>query len=801
MSEEQVLSEPKVDLTNCDKEPIHVPGSVQPHGVLIVLQEPALTILQVSANTEEHLGWAPTALLGQPLSQVLAAADITYITQQLLPKPLEAAPHYLPTMTVGRHDRRFEGLLHRHQGLLLLELEAKAVDDASSLEMYTALRSALTELEGAPTVDRFCQRAAEAVRRFTGFDRVLVYKFLEDEAGRVIAEDRRTDLEPCLGLHYPASDIPKQARALYLKNWLRFKVDNDAAPVALVPLHNPLTDAPLDMSYCVLRSMSPVHAEYLRNMGVQATMSLSIIRNNQLWGLVACHHTSPRYVPHAARMAAEFLAHMLSLQMGAKEDEENYDYVTRLNAGHTQLVELMSNAEEYRQGLMQPDLNLLGWLDAGGVAICHEQIERYGQTPDEATIRAIVAWLAEQIDAPVYATHTLSLVCPAASECQEVASGLLALRVSKYNTEYILWFRPEYKHSVNWAGDPSKPVEIGPYGGRLTPRKSFALWQQEVAGRATPWQKCEIEAVAQLRRSILEIILRKAEQLAKLNAELERSNLELDSFAYIASHDLKEPLRGIHNYSYFLLEDYAEKLDADGVDKLQTLIRLTQRMETLIDSLLYYSRLGRQQLLRQPMDLNQLLAETLEMLAPRLRESGVTVRVPRPLPTLAVDGVRVVELLTNLITNAIKYNDKAEKWVEIGYVMQGDLKTEDRGERAVGRGQKSEDRGQRTEVRGERAEGRSQHEGMRAADPLSSGLPGVFYVRDNGIGIAPQHQTEIFRIFRRLHGREEYGGGVGVGLTIVKKIVERHGGKIWLDSTPAVGTTIYFTLATANSGE
>jgi light-regulated signal transduction histidine kinase (bacteriophytochrome) len=595
-----------------------------------------------------------------------------------------------------------------------------------------------------------------------------------------------------LGLHYPASDIPKQARALYLKNWLRFKVDNDAVAVPLVPTLNPTTGAPLDMSYCVLRSMSPVHAEYLRNMGVQATMSLSIIRDNQLWGLVACHHSTPRYVSHAARMAAEFLAHLLSLQMGAKEDEETHAYVNRLNAIHARFVECMAAADHYRHGLLQGDPTLLDWIASGGVAFCHDDtVELCGQTPDEATVRAIVAWLAERIEEPIYATHTLPQLCPAAADWVAVASGLLALRLSRFNNEYILWFRPEYKHAVNWAGDPTKPVEAGPDGERLTPRKSFALWQEAVAGKAAPWQKWEIEAAALLRRSILEIILRRAEELARLNTELERSNLELDSFAYIASHDLKEPLRGIHNYSYFLLEDYADKLDADGVDKLQTLIRLTQRMEMLIDSLLYYSRLGRQQLALRPADLNQVLAETLELLAPRLRQSGVTVRIPHPLPTLPADAIRVGELFNNLITNAIKYNDKAEKWVEIGWRQEtGDT------------GQETGDRRRET---GDRETGNGMiaaaYPAFPAADLVSrvSSSP-VFYVRDNGIGIAPRHHEEIFRIFRRLHGREEYGGGVGVGLTIVKKIVERHGGRLWVESTLGEGTTFYFTL-TAGEGE
>ena len=240
------------------------------------------------------------------------------------------------------------------------------------------------------------------------------------------------------------------------------------------------------------------------------------------------------------------------------------------------------------------------------------------------------------------------------------------------------------------------------------------------------------------------------EELAQLNEELTRSNIELDSFAYVASHDLKEPLRGLHNYAHFLIEDYSDKLDNAGKDKLLTLVRLTQRMESLIDSLLHYSRVGRAELTWVDVDLNVVLADVVTLLEPRLRESGVTLQIAQPLPQVRADQARVQEVFSNLITNAIKYNDAPQKWVEIG----------------------------------------------------SAPLPGagdtdsfVFYVRDNGIGVPEEHQETIFRIFKRLHGRDEYGGGVGAGLTIAKKIVERHGGAIWLTSQPGSGSTFWFTLS------
>jgi light-regulated signal transduction histidine kinase (bacteriophytochrome) len=255
--------------------------------------------------------------------------------------------------------------------------------------------------------------------------------------------------------------------------------------------------------------------------------------------------------------------------------------------------------------------------------------------------------------------------------------------------------------------------------------------------------------------------LRKADELSKINAELERSNAELDAFTYIASHDLKEPLRGIHNYSNFLLEDYAEVLDEDGIAKLKTLVQLTQRMENLIDSLLHYSRLGRTDLSLQQVDLDDLVKNhVLDVLAISQYESEVDIRIPKTLPRISCDRILVRELFGNLISNAIKYNDKLEKWVEIGFLDS------------------------------EASSISPMPQEREKSEPSI-----IFYVKDNGIGIRPRHQESVFRIFKRLHPHNKYGGGTGAGLTIAKKIVERHGGKIWVESTYGKGSTFYFTLS------
>lgn len=284
--------------------------------------------------------------------------------------------------------------------------------------------------------------------------------------------------------------------------------------------------------------------------------------------------------------------------------------------------------------------------------------------------------------------------------------------------------------------------------GRLVDSFNEMLGQIEV--RETELRRAKEELELRVRERTLELRQELAErqraeqELEVRNEELHQSNKELDDFAYIASHDLKEPLRGIHNFANFLLEDYGDKLDDEGRSKLETLTRLSRRMETLIDSLLHFSRLGRVDLAIDQVDLDRTVEEILDSLGISLKEENVQVCIPRPLPTIRADRVRVGEIFHNLIVNAMRYNDKPEKRIEIG--------------------------------------------------TLEGTVPPVFYVRDNGIGIPEKHHEAVFRIFKRLHGRDQYGGGTGAGLTIVKKIIERHHGRIWLESTPGAGTTFYFTL-------
>ena len=297
---------------------------------------------------------------------------------------------------------------------------------------------------------------------------------------------------------------------------------------------------------------------------------------------------------------------------------------------------------------------------------------------------------------------------------------------------------------VNWAGDPLKQLEIDPISGaeRFTPRGSFEVWKQDMRGTARAWQLYEIEAITDLQHTIIR--LQYADNQKTLLDNLAKSNTELEAFAYIVSHDLQEPLRGINNFSQMLLDTTRGQFGQQEINWLDTIMKLSVRMSDQINALLQYSRASQQVLEMQPVDLNLLMRNVLEDLSATIKNTGTQIKIPQTLPTVNCDKVRVASVLSNLITNAIKYNDQAEKQVEIGY--------------------------------------------QETPTP-------IFFVRDNGIGIPEKFYDSIFDIFRRLHGRNDYSGGTGAGLSIARKHIERHGGRLWLESTPGQGTTFYFTLS------
>ncbi|MGB3616627.1 MAG: ATP-binding protein [Catalinimonas sp.] len=733
-----------VTLVNCDDEPIHRLGAIQPFGRLVLCHPETLRIEQVSMNVDAT---HPQGRLGQPLEALIGEANVARVreaTADGFDNPI--------LLTMELDGTPYEVFIYETEGSLAIEYEP--TPQGHRPPDFFKINGLLQQLKLDGDVATLCRRAATSMRRLVGFDRVMVYRFAPELHGEVIGEDHRDGLESYLGLHYPATDIPAQARALYLQNHCRLIADVNAPPVRLIPALHPHTKRVTDLSSSSIRSVSPIHIEYLQNMGLRASMSISIVQDGHLWGLFACHHYAPFHAPLSLRQTAEFFSNVFAARLAEKEATLERSYQASFRRRQAQMLEEMSNRTDFATAFYEGSPTLLDLIDAPGAAVCFDgQLHTLGETPDADAIRQLVGWLQRHDEREVFHTDALTELWPEGEALRERASGVLALAISQVQGDYLFWFRPEASRMVQWAGNPTKALVNEAGKLRLSPRKSFAAWREEVGGRSRPWTDYEVEAATGFRTVVIGLVLKtagelklRADVLARLNDELTRSNDDLDSFAYIASHDLKEPLRGIRNYAQFLLEDYEDQLDKEGRQKLETLVRLGRRMEELISSLLEFSRVGRLDLAVKRCDTNEIVADVLEMLAPRLEERRAVVHLPRPLPTVECDEVRITEVFANLISNGVKYNDQPQPRVEVGY----------------------------TEVEG-------------------SDNP-VFFVRDNGIGIEREYHENVFHIFRRLHARDAYDGGTGAGLTIVRKIVERHGGRIWLESQPGRGTTFYFVL-------
>jgi light-regulated signal transduction histidine kinase (bacteriophytochrome) len=736
----------------CDREPIHLVNAIQPHAALLVVREPEGDILQASANIQDFLGFAPEELIGSRLADRLGRELSLPLQAALTDDALcDGLVHVLRMEAPRPGLRPLHVFANRIDGLLVLEFERAGAIDAADCRAQSILRQTIQRLQGTDSLPAFLAMAVEQVRILSGFERVMAYRFEEDGSGEVVAESMADGLESYLGLHYPASDIPAPARRLFALSALRHLPDVDYVPVPLLP-DSPATglDRPVDLSYTLSRSVSLMYTGYLRNMGVKATLVMPVMKAGRLWGLISCmHHSAPRYLSYEQRTPVELLGHMLSQLIASRCDLEELEYRELLGQTLNQLSHQMRGTESLAEGLLAGGTTLLSNLDADGVVLMTSGgIHRKGETPDDTCLLPLVEWLHQQ-PKEILATHHLVRDYPPARAFLAKGAGILAMRLTQTLPDCIIWFRPEVIQEVSWAGDPHKPVEVDSEGAELglRPRTSFAQWRETVAGQSRRWLACEIDHASRLRHAILDIVVERAWHLARVNAELERSNLELDSFAYAASHDMKEPLRGIYNTVEFLNLEEAERLSETGRNRLRTILRLTGRMTDLMDSLLQYSRIGRGALHREPTQLEPLARQVASVIQSAQPESRIRVDIAADLPTVACDRILVGTILQNLMSNAAKYNANPEPSITFGC-----------------------DAGQN---------------------------PPVFFVRDNGIGIAAADQGKLFELFRRLHGREEYGGGTGAGLTIVRKAVERHGGRIWLDSTPGEGSTFYFTLAAA----
>ena len=726
-----------VDVTDCDREPIHIPGTIQPFGVLFVLAEPSLTITQLSENVGDHLPLRVEDLLGRPLSAILDPASVTQVREALG----EERSQDMNPLQIRASGRQFDGVVHRHDGAAILELEP---DPGRPLSMHHPFRPALLRIQRVVTSAELADVVVQQMRHVTGFERVLFYRFHEDGHGSVDAEAKDPALEPYLGLHYPASDIPAQARELYRKNWLRLIFDASARPARVVPALRVDTGGPLDLSFSVLRSVSPIHLEYMANMGVRASMSISLIVGDRLWGLISCqNHTRPLRVSHELRMACEFLGRLTSLQIAALEDRDQLAGRASRRATEDELARAMHESapeDNVLAALLTHPKQLMGIVGAEGVALVSGgEIITSGRTPPPALIADIAAWVDQKEASPLFATASLAALFPGAREASDVASGLLTFALpGGVPQRRLLWFRPEFIQTVNWGGDPNKPVAAGP-GARLRPRHSFALWRQEVRFRSHPWTEGNLEAADELRRLAIEV------DIARRFSSEQRAVQARNDLLAIVSHDLRGPLSGVLLQTEVMLHltGGSEKGAAALHGTAQRIRKSAAHMKALTDDLVDLASIEARRftLHLESVESRELVEDGLLAAAPLAEAKRITLAKELiDVPRLEADPERMFRVLSNLLGNAIKFTPE----------------------------------GGTVTVRAE-----------RRGNDLS------IAVTDTGPGIGADQLPHIFERYWKAPSTSHSGSGLG--LYIANGIVEAHGGKIWAESS-AGGARFTFVL-------
>ena len=718
------MSGSQSDLDACAREPIHVPGAIQPHGSLLVLDPTGLGVLWASANFEGITGRTPVEMVRSVEAALRAwRASGTHTYRARLQNPdVDMAAHV-------------------HQGRVIVEFERSA--PVFHNELLFRLTGFAQQMTATGELADALSATARLIADLTGFDRALVYRFDPDWNGHVVAEAGNGTLPSYVDLRFPAADIPAQARNLYSLNRIRLIPDANYTPVPLTAFGEQRDAGAIDMTFTQLRSVSPIHLEYMRNMGTLSSMSISVMVDGKLWGLLSCHSRNAHHVTSDIREACDFVVQSLAMRISADSRAETAALGVEFARVHTKLLAAMAQADRWDEGLADAPAALLELTRADGAAILsQDSFLPVGEAPEERQLRRLVGLLSQRgAVADFYCTDSIASEFPQDDGFTDGTCGVLALRISEVEGSWLVWFRQEVVKTVTWGGDPHKVVRES---GRIHPRKSFEAWREMVRGRSAPWHPAEIAAARDLRASIVEIVLKKAEQLARLAADLQKSNRELEAFSYSISHDLRAPFRHIVGFSQ-LLTEREKNLGERSRHYLQMISDSALAAGELVDDLLTFSHLGRAALSADKVDMNKLVAEVRRGLAEETAGRSIVWQVA-DLPAATGDATLLRQVWYNLIDNAVKYTRlREEAHIEI------------------------------------------------SADLTDDGV--LYRIADNGVGFDMAYKSKLFGVFQRLQRSEDFEG-TGIGLALIKRIVERHGGSV--DAVGAIdeGASFTFSLPT-----
>lgn len=746
MNIKDIVNRDLVTLTNCDQEPIHIPGKIQPHGFLLGLTN-SWTIDYCTDNISFFINLSHIEALGNKFESVFGSR-----AQELLFNYInsDTVQDVFP-LEIELLDKKFQVNVHKSHDIYVLEAEPQ-FDRQILGDVYTQTIQFVTQMNSTESLKDLCALVAEGTREITGYDRVMIYRFDEQYNGEVYAESCRKDLEPFFGLHYPHTDIPVQARELYIRNQMRLIVDINYEAVPIFTVDDKL-DKNLDLSLSVLRSTSPIHVQYLKNMGVGATLTISLLHHGRLWGLIACHHYSKKNISPAVRLAAKLQGQFITSQIDIREsNDENLDARKTIEAlEHITAIDLPLAENSLETVIELPEL--LALCNAAGVSILfRNKIYKNGLTPEDHHIVAFAALVEQRKSDDFYVTRNVGDQFPELENSPDFAG---AVYHSLGGSDHIIWYRPETISEINWAGDPQKSIVKDQHG--LHPRNSFNSWKQIVKGHSSIWKKYELNSAAKfahsLHKNLIMILLSEEEEKYRRQSEvLRETNSELENINWISTHDLQEPLRKIQMITSKLLADKRLSSSDPEIDSLERVSKSATRMRELLQDILKYTRIKNTREAAEKIDLNLIFESAAEECSELIEQKNAVIHCEQ-LPEVSAIGFLMKQLFLNIIQNSLKYASLDRSPVITITASQEPVIIKDR---------------------------------------FNVYCHWVKF-SDNGIGFDQMYSESIFKVFTRLHNQQEYSGS-GIGLALCKKIMQSLGGSISAEGAVGEGAsiTIYF---------
>lgn len=773
-------------LAVCASEPIHQIGHVQPHGGLLAFSvDFPHQIQHASQNILEFIGKDLGSVLNQPLSCVFEPSELKQIDALLA--SLQEQPTASGMITRSLNGASVDLLLHTYQSgnLLVLEIERHEgpQQEAGLADLLLQTQQTMLRTDAYFETGRYFDLLVQLVRSLTGYDSVMVYRFDPHWNGEIIAQSRVEAAPSYLGMHFPATDIPAQARRLYTTNLVRIVANVDAVPVPIVPELSPNTRQPLDLTYSALRSLSPIHIEYLRNIGVHASMVISLMQNDRLWGLIACHHLTPKHASMGLREAAIFISRLVSTRLSTLGALEQRQLTDRANLITGELLRLlpMSSVSEIMERLM-PELQAL--LSASGMVVVVEgNIHECGDTPEKGDTLQLLDWLSTHPKSEVIASDFLGAECPELAGSADTMAGILATPTSPEMQNCIIWLRKEKPRTINWAGKYEEGFiqnDAGNY--RLTPRKSFELWSESWSGRCSPWTPVEVGVATMLALAIPESLAQKqqledAQKLQqKTEGELrkhrdhleelvrertlslsiakeaaESANKAKTAFLSTISHELRTPMHGIMALTNLALRRAEEPKLQEYLSKVG---QSTKHLLTIINDLIDISEIESERLSLNQSEfrLGTVISQIRNIAAPNALKKNLILNIETDEDFGARwffgDSDRLAQVIHHLVENAIKFTSAGSVTV---------------------RGQVASESATRALIR--------------------------FEVQDTGIGISKEAYARLFQAFEQAdNSASRQFGGTGLGLAICKRLIKMMDGNIGVNSTEGQGSTFWFEV-------